>query len=337
MNDVKYKSLKPIHSILYALHSTLSAIRITTHTLRHHLIVSVSCFLLLLVFVSAGYSQHISTSINKSNILIGDPFILTVKIARSNQDTIYFDEKQDISPFEILSVCKETNANENIIIDKYVIRLSSFETGEHILHSLAFKISSQEEPIYSDSIYVNVKSVLPDSMQNSKIRDIVDPVSLSLKFWDYFLIFLLIILIIVILWLLKKVSKKEKIVEVLEKKEKKLTAHQIALSALNKLKNSNLLDQGNIKEFYIILSWIIREYLENRYFIKALEQTSQEIKESLREKNVKERYEFVNLLQDCDLVKYAKFIPYKEEAEKLLEKAFYLVEQTKLQQVKENT
>ncbi len=283
------------------------------------------------------FSQQIATNINKSHILLGDPFILTVKIAHINKDTTYFDEQQDISPFEILSVSKDTYIDNERTIDKYQIKLTSFETGEHSLPSLAFRISNQEQPLYSESIYVNVKSVLPDSMQNPQIRDIVGPVSLSLKFWDYFLIVIIIILIIVIIWLLRKLTKKEKIIKTLEKKEVKLPAYQIALSALNRLKNSDLLESGNIKEFYIILSWIVREYLENCYHIKALEQTSTEIKESLRKKRAQKRMEFIKLLQDCDLVKYAKFIPDKKEAERLLEKAFDLVERTKEILAIENT
>ena len=73
--------------------------------------------------------------------------------------------------------------------------------------------------------------------------------------------------------------------------------------------NLNLVDEENIKEFYVKLSHILREYTENSLFIKTLEMTTEEIK-SNREllpfsDNCIETY--LNILSTADMAKYAKF------------------------------
>src|SRR5690606_27122692 len=58
--------------------------------------------------------------------------------------------------------------------------------------------------------------------------------------------------------------------------------HTIVLDQLNALRAQKLWEQGRVKEYHSELTDIVREYLEKRYHINALEQTSEEIFSGLK-------------------------------------------------------
>jgi hypothetical protein len=117
--------------------------------------------------------------------------------------------------------------------------------------------------------------------------------------------------------------------------ELKKPAWEVALLELEGLQGSGILKKKEIKEYYIILSDIIRKYLERRYQITALDRTTQEVKTEL--KRAKVAGEVMDLvygfLYSCDLVKFAKYIPSEEEIEKDWNEAFTIVNMTKKEEV----
>jgi hypothetical protein len=84
----------------------------------------------------------------------------------------------------------------------------------------------------------------------------------------------------------------------------------IALGKLEKL-NVDDLSSANVRTFYFELSQIIREFLENEYFIRVLEMTTEEIREVLPHFKGKIEWEenLMNLLERADKVKFAKDVP----------------------------
>ncbi len=108
-------------------------------------------------------------------------------------------------------------------------------------------------------------------------------------------------------------------------------AHEVALEKLNALRNSGYLDEQMHKRFHLKLSEAFREYLGNRYHFDALECSTREIVDALRRLSLKVELhrEVVQLLEDTDLVKFARYIPPREESERLLEEAFRIVEITR--------
>lgn len=109
-------------------------------------------------------------------------------------------------------------------------------------------------------------------------------------------------------------------------------AHEIAYEALEKLKNKDYLTRGKVKEFYQELSLIVRYYLENRFNLRAPEMTTEEFMEKAKETSLISS-EHKGLLKDfllcCDLVKFAKYGPSKEEIDSSLKSAQKLIDQTK--------
>jgi len=111
-----------------------------------------------------------------------------------------------------------------------------------------------------------------------------------------------------------------------------LPAHEVALSALQELYTSELLEKKAYKEFYSRLSDIIRQYIEGRFAVTAMEEITVEILQDL-EKVLEDREQLAaleELLLLADLVKFAKYIPSGEETDKAKQQAVEFIEQTKL-------
>ncbi len=104
-------------------------------------------------------------------------------------------------------------------------------------------------------------------------------------------------------------------------------AHEIAFEKLNAISESGLLDEGRFKEFYFAVSEAVREYLGNRFGFDSLEMTTTELLDQIK------RVELIGITwdqvaefsSDCDLVKFTKYQPEREEAETILRRAYELV------------
>jgi len=120
-----------------------------------------------------------------------------------------------------------------------------------------------------------------------------------------------------------------------------IPAHVLALAALNKLKEEAIWKNGAFKEFHILLSEILREYLEKRYGLFAMELTTEEIIISLKTVSIDSdsKAKLKQVLFLSDMVKFAKEIPIAAENEQSINNAILFVENTKefVEPIKPNT
>lgn len=113
----------------------------------------------------------------------------------------------------------------------------------------------------------------------------------------------------------------------------KLPAHVVANKALVELNNRKLWQNGKYKQYYTALTSIIRVYISDRWGVSALELTTDEIIEALSSVEMPRdsRMALVAMLRTADMVKFAKMEPEAEENEQNFIRAYYFVENTKLQ------
>lgn len=107
--------------------------------------------------------------------------------------------------------------------------------------------------------------------------------------------------------------------------------HEIALSALNQVKDEKLWQQGREKEYYTELTDILRKYIEDRFYISAPEMTSDEILTVIKgfTDTDSSYYTLEQVLKLSDLVKFAKYKPLTNENDLSLVNAYLFVNQTK--------
>lgn len=113
-------------------------------------------------------------------------------------------------------------------------------------------------------------------------------------------------------------------------------AHIVALRELEKIRSEKMWLK-NQKEYYTRLTDALRGYIEKRYGIQAMEQTSNEILKDLAKQKMEPKVysELSNLLNLSDLVKFAKYTAPDQECESSIPAAVRFVNATFLEQIEE--
>lgn len=279
--------------------------------------------LILLIFPFLTFAQ-IETKTDSSNILIGDQIVLSIK---SNiKDIKNWKEFQDsIANFEIISKSKiDSSKTENgwIISQEYVLTI--WDSGTFFIPSIEIENNS------SDSIKVYVNNVKTN--QDQEIKDIKKPINTPVTFeeaFPYILIFIALALICLLIYYFFK--NKEKVIEVKKVEKIIVPPYQIALDLLNTLKDKELLQQNEIKEYHTQISEITRRYIEAGLNIQAMEIASNDILNLLEQQRI-ETKSIKKVFEINDLAKFAKYKPIEIENKECLEMAILFVEQTKPKQ-----
>lgn len=148
------------------------------------------------------------------------------------------------------------------------------------------------------------------------------------KYWWIFIIIIIVVAGVLYYLLYLKNNKKPVIFKVKAKEP----AHVIALTRLAKIKDEKIWDRGELKEYYVQLTDVLREYIENRFGIYAREMVTSEILNNFlgNEYLSADDYKKIEQILDIsDSVKFAKYEPIHNENMLSLNNAFEFVEDTK--------
>lgn len=106
--------------------------------------------------------------------------------------------------------------------------------------------------------------------------------------------------------------------------------HMRTLLALEALQQKKLWEQDRTKDYYIELSDILRGYVEERYTVPAMEQTTDELMAGLRLGSMPSalREQLGHMLRLADMVKFAKWKALPTENEQVMASAIKLVQET---------
>lgn len=135
----------------------------------------------------------------------------------------------------------------------------------------------------------------------------------------------------------KRLRKKEEEVEEIVEEVIVIPPHTLALNALNDLDKRKVWQSGDVKAYQSELTDIMRQYIENRYNVNALEMTTGEIKSGLKKAGVQSTLvdKLLEILQIADIVKFAKGEVRDELNQQFMEAARQWVNDTKLEVVEE--
>ncbi|OQY03865.1 MAG: hypothetical protein B6I20_04200 [Bacteroidetes bacterium 4572_117] len=287
-----------------------------------------------------------STKLDTFQIEIGDQVYLKLNVTQAKDQIVKFPQFNDtlIDGIEIISVTgtDTIHADNNTLKISKKLLITSFEDSLFNIPKFAF--TSGIDTVYSNPVGFAVQMVSLDSAEISKIDttqmlkifDVKSPIDVPWTFKEFLLnnypyiisIVVLLSLALLIWYIIKRYKDNKPIFKISKPKE---PAHVIALRSLNELKEKKLWQMDREKAYYSELSYILREYIENRYNISALERTSHELLELIRHSNLIEKDRFLELsqvLKLADLAKFAKFKPLPNENDLSLTNAFSIVNNT---------
>ena len=266
-------------------------------------------------FVSFAQNSVVKSQVETSKIRIGEQF--TYRISVNETDNVILP-KLELKGLEVIDSAKIDTLN-NMLIQKYI--LTGFDSGAFYIPQQQVFVKNQA--YLTDSLLINVATVAIDTTKIKKfpIKSIKkEPYTFDdFKMYIYLLIAALLIIGFWIYWF---VIRKRKLEED-EPTYIALPPYEEAMHKLSELDEKLLWQNNKVKEYYIELTEIIRGYIERELNVPALEKTTDEIIETLNDfhdantinTNKETLRKLKALLQEADLVKFAKSKPLAPEIE----------------------
>jgi len=259
-------------------------------------------------------SFQLSVTIDTTRASIGD--LISYKIITQNIGDKYFkiENPQFTEPLELRSSTLLYDKKEKVTGAEFIF--SVWDTGMVSIPPITINLFNSDSlfdfAMETDSISIEVISIV-NSTDNQEMKPIKGPIAVKNVFPIRMII--LIILLLTILFGLYFIYGKRDANIYDEKKVEtnKDPADIIALKKLESLSKESYDQTEKVKEFYIKISHILREYIENSVYIKSLEMTTEEIGRHRVSFpfNKEEIDNLLDILNRADLSKYAKSNPKK--------------------------
>ncbi|MEZ4875967.1 MAG: hypothetical protein R2805_00200 [Flavobacterium sp.] len=280
----------------------------------------IKIILFFLLLSNVLFAQKVTTSIDSTKKKIGSEFKLTLKTEVDTTAKVTFPKNKTFGRLEVLESYKIDTVKKGSryeLIKKY--GLTQFDSGKYLIPSIPVLINGKK--VFSDSIKIEIADVKVDTLKQ-KMYDIKNIIQVDKPIGNWWIYVLILIAIGGIGYLVyyfikkKQAEPKPEIVIFTSPIEK-------ATTLLLQLETKELWQKGEIKDYYSELTDIARNYIEEEIKIPAMESTTSELIEGLRnaarQKKLKLSNETVEnlekVLKQADLVKFAKSIPVQFEIE----------------------
>src|SRR5262249_40391521 len=201
--------------------------------------------------------------------------------------------------------------------------------GKHLIRSVSIEFvdkrpdsESRGEPmlVETEPLEVNVTSELGDETPSlANLEPMLPPQPLPRSPWTGWLGGVVLAVTAVVIWLVVKRRRRGR-----EVAPRRQTPEEIAHAALTALLAENLPSRGLFKEFYLRLTGIVRQYIEDTTGIRAPEQTTEEFLRDMRSREAFPPDRSVRLaefLEAADMVKYAGQEPGQDQIDEAILRA----------------
>jgi hypothetical protein len=294
------------------------------------------CLALVLLSLSPGsqgQTQGVSARawVDSTDYLIGDPITVHVVVTHPKGVSVQPVVEDTTAGFALLQRLPQVSQGDDATATGVV--LARYDSGSTVVPPLVYFYTvpgAAPDTVSTSPMAVTIHTVPVDTSQ--AFKDLKPPLSVPWTLAEI-AIFAGIILLVAALgylayWYWKK-RKRTKKGEVYVAPAK--PAHVLAYEELATLKEKKLWQQGLIKEYYTESTEILRRYLERRFSVMALEETTDEILSSLHDKQLDKNVtaETEKILRRADLVKFAKYQPAIPEHEEMMVVVHDVVDRTK--------
>ena len=300
------------------------------------------------LFIGGATAQPVTAkaTIDSTNVLIGDQFELRVELDHAKSLNIGFPEIGDTleggieiierSPLDTFQLSQ----NEQIkIMQRF--KITSFDTGLQVVQPFRFEFKQGDltRVIETDPVPFYVHGLPIDTTKGPVDikKPYAAPVSLK-EVAPYLIGAILIGAIIFFIFYYIHRRRQNKPLFGLPPKPKE-PAHIIALRSLDRIKEQKLWQKNQVKNYYSEVSDTLRVYIQDRFDIQAMEYTTDETLTAFyKRKNLlaeKSYTELKDILVLSDLVKFAKLEPGPDDHNMTLMNAYFFINDTKPDEIKE--
>ena len=280
-------------------------------------------------------AQEASNFVDTTNIRIGEQINYKINIKLDSLDDINFPKAKDFAPFELINEFKvDTNYLDKKFIISKQFALTFFDSGTYYIPSQ--KLSLLDKEIELDSFKVTINAVKIDTIKQG-LYDIKPIMKSNTKFDFLFWLYILIFIIVLCTFLYFK-NHIFSFFTINKLEVEYLTPYEKAVTELSKIKDLNYLSEIDIKTYYSDLTFVIRNFIEEKIIDNALECTTKELIQKLSLLKTSKKLNFSNstlkniedVFSRADLVKFAKYEPDTQSASTDLETLTKELEKIKL-------
>ncbi len=292
--------------------------------------------LMMLVFFSGfllGQEVTVSARLDSARALIGDQLTLHLRVEKTAGTNVVFPYFADTITRKIEIIRKspiDTAAGpDGKTILNQELRITVFDTGliEIPPQPFAFQNGQLKDTLFTRPVSFRIISLPLDTTIRDIKANMKAPVNAQELFPWFLALLALALLVIMVVYTVRRIRRKEGKAPVYVPSE---PADVIALRQLEQLRVEKPWIQKPVKVYYIHLTDILRHYMERRYHIMALEQTTDEILKDLKKTGCTSNNleKITSILKLADFVKFAKLIPDEYENGMQVEEAIDFVKNT---------
>jgi hypothetical protein len=292
-------------------------------------------FYILLFISTISFAQKpmVEATIDTTNIRIGEQFQLKISIAETQNVII---PKIQLKGLEIIDSTR-IDTIKNSLIRRYI--LTGFDSGAFYIPQQQIFVKNQA--FLTDSLLVNVATIAVDTTKVKKFP--IKTIKKEPYTFDDFKIYIYLILAILAIigfWIYWFVVRKRKETEDAPT-YRTLPPYEEAILRLTELDEKLLWQNNKVKEYYSELTEIVRGYIERELKVPALEKTTDEVLEMIKDFKSADSIEtsketidrLKDLLREADLVKFAKSKPLAIEIEDDRRDAEFIIGNLKPKQI----
>ncbi|WP_339341606.1 hypothetical protein [uncultured Polaribacter sp.] len=292
-------------------------------------------FYILLFISTISFAQKpmVKAEIDTTSIRIGEQFQLKISVDETQNVII---PKIQLKGLEIIDSTR-IDTIKNSLIRRYI--LTGFDSGAFYIPQQQIFVKNQA--FLTDSLLINIATIAIDTAKVKKFP--IKSIKKEPYTFDDFRIYIYLILAILAIigfWIYWFVIRKRKETEDAPT-YRTLPPFEEAILRLNELDEKLLWQNNKIKEYYSELTEIVRGYIERELKVPALENTTDEVLAMIKDfKNAdsietsKETIKKLkDLLQEADLVKFAKSKPLAIEIEDDRRDAEFIIGNLKPKQI----
>ena len=276
---------------------------------------------------------RVSSSLDKAIITVGDIITYTLEVEAPEGSQLAMPQPgAELGGFIIRDYqLADPQKQDRQVTQALTYKITAYATGTLEIPPLPILVKQPNGAVtgvLAEGVQIRVMPVSnPDEME---VRDVKAPMEIPVDWRPYYLYGgiaagILALAAGVLLYLYRWRPQAEEMPEPVQ------PAHEVAYAELQALLAMKLLEAGEVEAFYTRLSEVVRRYLALRYRIYALEYTTSEILDRLREKSLEMRaFSRVKwLLEETDLVKFAQYLPPAAERDGIATKARELMDWTR--------
>jgi len=275
--------------------------------------------------------------IQRDTMLIGDQATFSFKTKVPAGSKFYLQNLQrdlgdgvELAGSPVLDTLK---SDSNGIEIQTSFTFTSFDSGSHVIpviNGYLENLDGSIDTVTFDAGKLEVTTIQIDTI-SYKPFDVKEQMNYPYTVkeflpWAGILITFVALVILVVRWWKNRKSKNS----LFGKPAEPDSPYIAALKELEKIRNQKLWQNNQMKLYYTRITDVLREYIEARFGLQAMEKTSAEILQELLPAGIeKNEYESLKeLLEVADLVKFAKYVASELENENAIPRAIRFISST---------